>query len=311
MESFDTAVGLLAATETVAQLAERALSGTDSPVLAIAIRLWWLALGGCVGSFLNVVVYRLPRGMSLSRPGSHCPKCGHAIRWHDNVPVLGWLWLGGRCRDCRTPIAARYPLVEALCAVLFFVIGEVECLGLGRNLPYSPVIAENGLPTGPLTTFQAFGVALYHLVLLATLVPAAFTAHDRQPLRPRLFLAALIVGLVAPLVWPTVQPQLFTHGAWQPAQAWLSTSVGLLVGALVGAATAPNRREGAWTTALVGLFLGWKAAIVAAAFATLANLLATRGFRLGERRHWFAWLAVATLAWILAWNWVATIGPLR
>lgn len=77
-------------------------------------------VGLAVGSFLNVVVWRVPRGESLSSPGSACPKCGHAIRAYDNIPVLSWLLLKGRCRDCHEPISPRYPLVEFVTA-LFFV----------------------------------------------------------------------------------------------------------------------------------------------------------------------------------------------
>jgi leader peptidase (prepilin peptidase)/N-methyltransferase len=69
-------------------------------------------LGLCVGSFLNVAIYRLPRGLSVSSPPSACPACGHPIRWRDNVPVLSWLLLKGRCRDCRGTVSVRYPLVE-------------------------------------------------------------------------------------------------------------------------------------------------------------------------------------------------------
>lgn len=76
-------------------------------------------VGLAVGSFLNVVVWRVPRGESVVTPASACPRCGHAIRRRDNVPVLSWLVLRGRCRDCRAPIAARYPLVEASTGVLF------------------------------------------------------------------------------------------------------------------------------------------------------------------------------------------------
>ena len=77
------------------------------------------ACGGLlVGSFLNVVVWRLPRGESLALPGSHCPGCEAPVRPWDNVPVLSWLLLRGRCRDCRAPISVRYPLVEASCAAL-------------------------------------------------------------------------------------------------------------------------------------------------------------------------------------------------
>jgi len=81
--------------------------------------LWFIVLGGCVGSFLNVLVYRLPRRKSLMRPPSHCPACGHLIRWYDNVPVVGWIKLRGKCRDCQSPISIRYPCVEGFCGILF------------------------------------------------------------------------------------------------------------------------------------------------------------------------------------------------
>lgn len=76
-------------------------------------------LGLLAGSFLNVVIWRLPRGESVSRPPSHCPGCAARIRPYDNVPVLSWLLLRGRCRECEAPISARYPLVELSTAALF------------------------------------------------------------------------------------------------------------------------------------------------------------------------------------------------
>jgi leader peptidase (prepilin peptidase)/N-methyltransferase len=75
--------------------------------------LYAFAVGTVVGSFLNVLVWRVPRRLSIVRPGSHCPACGTPIRWFDNLPILSWLMLGGRCRSCRGRISARYPLVEA------------------------------------------------------------------------------------------------------------------------------------------------------------------------------------------------------
>ena len=75
--------------------------------------------GACIGSFTDVVVGRLPRQESVVYPGSHCPHCGHAIRWHDNLPVLGWLLLRGRCRDCGSGISWRYPAVELVSALLW------------------------------------------------------------------------------------------------------------------------------------------------------------------------------------------------
>ncbi len=75
------------------------------------------AVGACVGSFLNVLIYRLPRGESIVFPGSHCPGCGRPIRWHDNIPLLSWLILGGHCRDCKTSISPRYFVIEAATAL--------------------------------------------------------------------------------------------------------------------------------------------------------------------------------------------------
>jgi leader peptidase (prepilin peptidase)/N-methyltransferase len=92
---------------------------------------WFFALGACVGSFLNVVVWRLPRGESLVSPPSRCPICLHPLAWYDNIPVFGWLALRGRCRYCRTAISAEYPTVEfitgalfVLYYVLYFVVGH-------------------------------------------------------------------------------------------------------------------------------------------------------------------------------------------
>ena len=75
--------------------------------------------GLVIGSFLNVVIGRLPEGRSVVHPGSACPGCGGAIHWYDNVPVLSWLWLRARCRSCGVAISWRYPVVELLTGILF------------------------------------------------------------------------------------------------------------------------------------------------------------------------------------------------
>lgn len=85
----------------------------------IAWLIFTTIVGACVGSFLNVVVYRLPRGLSVVNPPSSCPKCDHKLAAWDNVPVLGWLWLRGKCRYCKNPISIQYPIVEAVTGLLF------------------------------------------------------------------------------------------------------------------------------------------------------------------------------------------------
>lgn len=81
--------------------------------------LLYFIFGLIFGSFANVVIYRLPEGMSIANPGSHCPYCKSKITWRDNIPVVSWLILRGKCRDCGKPISVRYPLVELLSGILF------------------------------------------------------------------------------------------------------------------------------------------------------------------------------------------------
>ena len=95
------------------------MTATSTTLIAIGCAL----LGLMVGSFLNVVIYRVPRGESLLRPASHCPQCDQPVRARHNVPVLGWLVLRGKCADCQAPISARYPLVEAGTAGVFALLG--------------------------------------------------------------------------------------------------------------------------------------------------------------------------------------------
>jgi leader peptidase (prepilin peptidase)/N-methyltransferase len=132
-------------------------------------------VGLLVGSFLNVVAARLPHGMSLVTPRSHCPRCGVDVRPQDNVPVLSWLWLRGHCRGCREPISARYPLVEAGTAVLLAAVAAVHAddgaaLALGAVLvlflvPMALIDADHriipNLLTGPAALCAlALGLAL-------------------------------------------------------------------------------------------------------------------------------------------------------
>lgn len=78
--------------------------------------------GAAIGSFLNVVIYRIPAHLSLLYPPSRCPICGHKLGKTENVPILGWLWLRGKCRHCKTPISPRYPIIETITAVLFVLV---------------------------------------------------------------------------------------------------------------------------------------------------------------------------------------------
>ena len=153
----------------------------------------FLGLGGNLGSFLNVVVHRLPRGESVVHGGSHCPSCGSAIRWHDNVPVLGWLLLGGRCRDCGVPISARYPLVEAAGAILIGGVAAAELLSGGRTLP--------GTGFGTVRP-GADNLLLRPDPLLVTVAIFLEPNLDHLALIPRAFLSIVIPDLLGPLWEP-------------------------------------------------------------------------------------------------------------
>ena len=91
----------------------------------VALLIFLIPLGACIGSFLNVVIYRVPRGESIVFPGSHCPTCGRTIHWHDNIPIISWVVLRGRCRWCKCRISPRYPVIEA--ATAFIVVGLYAC----------------------------------------------------------------------------------------------------------------------------------------------------------------------------------------
>ena len=90
--------------------------------MSILVSIIVFVIGASLGSFINVVVYRLPAGLSVLWPPSRCPQCLNRLKAYDNVPVLGWFWLKGRCRYCQTKISFRYPLVEALTGIIFLIV---------------------------------------------------------------------------------------------------------------------------------------------------------------------------------------------
>ena len=140
-------------------------------------------MGLLIGSFLNVVVYRVPAGMSIATPASACPTCHAPIRAGDNVPVLSWLLLRGRCRSCATPISARYPIVE-LATGLFFVIVAA------RLWPLADVPTEARPLVGRLLALVAF----LYLAAVSVALGVIDVEHHRLP--DAIVLPAYAVGLV-------------------------------------------------------------------------------------------------------------------
>jgi len=163
-----------------------------SSAAAWLLVVWWFALGATIGSFLNVVVYRLPVGMSLVRPRSHCPACSATIRWYDNVPVLGWLLLAGRCRDCRSAISPRYPLVEALTGLMFLAVAWAD-LGPAAGGTTAAALVTTAL-RHPLLLLPCVA----HLVFLCTLLCVALIELDGKRVPLRIGALAMVVGLTRP-----------------------------------------------------------------------------------------------------------------
>ncbi len=278
---------------------------------------WLTVLGGVIGSFLNVVIYRLPEGISLVEPPSHCPVCKKRIRWYHNVPVFGWIVLRGRCRDCRAPIPVRYPLVEAVTAAIFGLLGVAELLSGGANFPVRPVEIPGGVLLTGISSTAVYGIYAYHLLLLCTLLCALLIEYDGKRLPRRLFVPAGLVGLLAPLVWPHLHPVAAGAGLSGAAAGLADSAAGLAVGLLLGAAVwrmSSRRQPGlVLSTGCVGLFLGWQAVavlvLVAAALHVPAMLL---GRAKGVRPiPLTAWLLLATFAWIVFWaplvSWIGSL----
>ena len=206
--SFATLVGMGTDSHVVDRLNRVAACSTLSsafdwvlPRLSAEVEIFVLGIliGGCglvglaIGSFLNVVIYRVPRKESVVSPRSRCPNCGHPIRERDNVPVVSWIVLKGRCRDCQAPISPRYPLVELACGGLF--AGIAARVGFNWDLPALLVLAASLLALA-LIDFEHLvlpKVIVYPTFLLVAGLLTARRCHNRgvgQSCSQRLICAA-------------------------------------------------------------------------------------------------------------------------
>ena len=207
-------------------------------------------LGLVVGSFLNVVIHRVPRGESLVRPGSHCPHCSAAVRVRHNLPVLGWLLLRGRCADCRARISVRYPLVELCTSVLFVAVTvQLDRLGLVEALP-------------AYLFFVAVGVALTAIDLDVQRLPNAIVLPAYLGLAALLTGAALLEGSAEPLVRATVgSVGLFAFYfalvlAYPQGMGFGDVKLAGVIGAVLGFVSYPALVVGAFSAFLIGAVAG-------------------------------------------------------
>ncbi|MEW6447053.1 MAG: prepilin peptidase [Bacillota bacterium] len=208
-------------------------------------------LGLVVGSFLNVVIHRLPRGEDVVRPPSRCPVCGTRLAWHELVPVLSYLVLRGRCRHCGERISPRYPLVEALTAALFLLVYLVQW----------KQAQEDVLPEHASLTW----VLLKSLVFTAGLICAAFIDAEHGLIPNRLVLALLTSALVVVPLAGDVRIPDAVLGALGAGGALL----------LLGWASRGGMGGGDIKLAAVaGLYLGWPAAMLGLFFAAVLGTVA-------------------------------------
>ena len=293
-----------------------------STAMIAAVVTWLISVGCCVGSFLNVVIYRGPLGLSVVRPGSFCPKCKHAIRWQHNVPVLGWLMLRGKCYDCGVRISARYPVVEFLVGALFGGLAWVEIVSPGSASNLGP---PRTVPLHSLESFVEYG---YHLMLLSGLFCLTLIEWDGRRVPWTMGAFVLLVGLLAPLGCAAIRPAHFLHEIppeWNLSAWKLALFDGLIGAAVGGCLSIPSTiapwlsKSGRWNGVIgliwVGAFLGWQAVAVLACWSAIAylggSLLLFRKSAVG-RWPWCGGLAVGGLAWIFFWQllvrWLPVLG---
>lgn len=199
-------------------------------------------LGTVVGSFLNVCIYRIPAGKSIVSPPSACPLCGHQIRWFQNIPILSYMALGGKCASCKSSIPFRYPAIEALTGILFTVV---------------------------LYYFGFSAATLVYWLFLAALVTITFIDLDHQIIPDVISLPGIIVGFVCSLFIP-----------WLPwIDSLLGVVIGggvLLTIAWIYEKVAKREGMGGGDIkllAMLGAFLGWKAVLPVVFIASLVGSL--------------------------------------
>jgi len=238
-----------------------------SPLLApLALGL----LGLAVGSFLNVCIYRLPRGESIVWPGSRCPGCGAAIRWYDNVPVLGYLLLAGRCRSCRRPIGVVYPIVELATMAVF--LAHYWALGL------TPLLAVR-------IAFGCAMVVLFAIDLEHQILPNAIT------------LPGIVVGLTASLWLPPGMTSAVIGVLVGGGSLWLLFEIWKWLRGVEALGMGDVKM-----LAMVGAFLGWEQVIATLVLSSMAGSLVGLGLiasgrgSLGSKLPYGTFIALGALA---------------
>lgn len=250
------------------------------------------AFGACIGSFLNVCIYRIPRDESIVTPRSHCPHCGALIPWYLNIPVLSWLWLRGKCANCKGPISFRYTLVEMLTAMLFLAVYMKWAAPVAIHMAWLPNFAA---------------VPCYWL-FLAGLILGTFVDFEHFIIPDSVTIGGMAVGPILCTLVPSLQGQTVWY--WGLAFSLLGEVAGfgiLFAIAEIGSRVFKKEAMGFGDVKLlgaIGAFLGWQAVLftlfVSSLIGSISGLLmmAFGGVKMQSRIPFGPYLAVAAAIWV-------------
>ena len=164
------------------------------------------AFGACIASFLNVCIWRLPRNESVVRPASHCPNCNAPIKWYQNIPVVSYVALGGRCANCRKPISVRYTIVELLGGVLFLI----------AYLQWAMPAAFGDLPVAGLRPLFSVGCVPVYWLVFSGLILGSFIDLEHFYLPDRVTIGGMVLGVPASALLPALQ----LESSWKASLCW-------------------------------------------------------------------------------------------
>ncbi len=226
----------------------------NDPEISVSIRImlrtceylycfWFFYLGASIGSFINVVANRVPRGVTIVSRGSHCPYCDSRLSLLDNTPVFGWVALRGRCRACHLPIAPRYLIMELVVGAIFMILAVIELMGNGMNLPYREWRFSSGIVyTVFYPKWDLIGTYVIHASLFAIAVMLIGSHMDRLrfPSLPLWVIGAIYIAcstfqpLVAPIRWIEPWGPTYTRLNPVPWERLQTSIIGLFAGTLIG-----------------------------------------------------------------------------
>lgn len=253
-------------------------------------------LGLCIGSFANVCIYRMPKGRSIIVPRSHCPDCDGLIAWFDNIPLISFILLGGRCRACKGEISRRYFLIELLTGLLFLVVW----LRYGFDLR-TPI----------------------YWMIATGLIIGTFIDFDYMIIPDQITIGGIFAGLAFSIIFPSL------HGVVRHFDAFKASFIGMLAGGMIlwlvgelGRLAFKKEAMGMGDVKLlaaIGAFLGWQAVVFTVMISSLTGALAGITMvlcgksEMGSKIPFGPYLALAAVIWIIGGQdwWLIYINWLR